>query len=116
MAKKCCSSERVLIQLENGPNEFDFYLLIKMAIILTSCFHWGYEFNQPGCSRKDKTKKQLNSTPVLYWHELEGNTKIKLKISFFFFNFQKIGSGGLVKRKIKKKFWPNQSAQLSCAC
>ena len=27
------------------------------------------------------------------------------KISYFFFNFQKIGSGGSVKRKIKK-LWP----------
>ena len=37
----------------------------------------------------------------------EGNKKIKLKkISFIFiFNFQKIGSGGSVKRKIKK-LWP----------
>ena len=32
--------------------------------------------------------------------------EIKLKkISFFFFNFQKIGSGGSVKRKIKR-LWP----------
>ena len=36
--------------------------------------------------------------------------KIKFKkksLLFIFFNFQKIGSGGSVKRKIKKKLWPN---------
>ena len=44
---------------------------------------------------------------LLYWHESEGNTKTKLKKKLtFFFNFQKIGSGGSVKRKIKKKLWP----------
>ena len=43
-------------------------------------------------------------TPALYWHESEGNLKIKLK-NLSFFNFQKIGSGGSVKRKIKK-LWP----------
>ena len=45
-------------------------------------------------------------TPGLCWHESEGNIKIKLKKIFSFFsNFQKIGSGGSVKRKIKK-LWP----------
>ena len=37
---------------------------------------------------------------ILYWHESEENTKLKLK-KCLFFNFQKIGSGGSVKRKIK---------------
>ena len=42
-------------------------------------------------------------TPGLYWHESEGNVKIKLKNNLFYFfsNFQKIGLGGLEKRKIK---------------
>ena len=65
----------ILIQLlENVLNEFYF------------------QFNQPGCSRKDKRK-----IPVQYWHGLEGNTKIKLKkISFFFFFsiFKKLGQEG----------------------
>ena len=34
-------------------------------------------------------------------HESEGNTKIKLKKISYFFNFQKIGLGGSVIRKIK---------------
>ena len=54
---------------------------------------------------EEKTKRKniiLNSSTVL--HESEGNTKIKLKkdlLYFFFSIFQKIGSGGSVKRKIK---------------
>ena len=49
--------------------------------------------------------KKHNWTPVLYLHESEGNTKIKLKKISLFFNFQKIGSEGSVKRKIKE-LWP----------
>ena len=33
------------------------------------------------------------------------------KISFIFFNFQKIGSGGSVKQKIEK-LWPNSASSL----
>ena len=79
-----------LIQLENGPNEF--YFTNQNGNISPSAV------NQPGSNRKDKMK---NITEL---HESEGNKKIKLKkMSFiFFFNFQKSGSGGSVKPKIKK--------------
>ena len=62
------------------------------------CMNFIFNFINPAV---EKTK--LNSSIVLR-HESEGNTKIKLKkISFFiFFNFQKNGSGGLLKRKMKK--------------
>ena len=54
-------------------------------------------FNSINLAAEEKTKrKKHNRNPVLYWHESEGNTKIKL-----IFNFQKIGLGGSVKRKIK---------------
>ena len=47
----------------------------------------------------EKTKRK-NIIELQY---CTGNTKIKLKKkSLLFFNFQKIGSGGSVKRKIKK--------------
>ena len=36
----------------------------------------------------------------------EIKNKIEKNLVYFFFNFQKIGSGGSVKRKIKK-LWPN---------
>ena len=67
---------------------FIFILPIKMAI--------PHQFDQPGCSRKDKMKKH-NWTPVLYWNESEGNKKIKLKkISLLFFSiFKKLGREGL---------------------
>ena len=44
-----------------------------------------------------RTKKKT----VLYWHELEGNTKIKLKkISFIFFSiFKKLGWEGRENEK-----------------
>ena len=52
-------------------------------------------------------------TPGLYWHESEGNIKIKLKKkSLFFLQFSKNGSGGSVKRKIKKKLWPYKAVCL----
>ena len=74
----------IFIQFENGWNEFYF------------------KFNQPGCSRKDKTKKH-NQTPVMYRHESEGNTKIKLKkISYLFFQFSENGVGRVSKTKNKK--------------
>ena len=76
----------ILIQLENGPNEFYFY----------------WQYKQTGCSRKDKTKKH-NWNPELFWHELEGNTKIKLKkISFIFFQISKNWVGRVGKMKNKK--------------
>ena len=58
----------------NGPNEFYF------------------QFNQPGCSRKDK-RKNIIELQYCTGHESEGNKKIKLKknIFYFFSNFQKIG-------------------------
>ena len=52
----------------------------------------------------EKTKRK-NITEL---HESEGNKKIKLKKNIFFFKFQKLGSGGSVKRKIKK-LWPEVS-------
>ena len=65
---------------------FIFILPIKMAI--------SHQVDQPGCSRKDKTKKR-NLTSVLYWHESEGNTNIKYKKIFFFFSiFKKLGLEG----------------------
>ena len=43
----------------------------------------------------------------MYWYESEEKTKHKTEFFlFFFFNFEKNGSGGSVKRKIKK-LWPN---------
>ena len=80
----------ILIQLENGPNEFYFYFTNLNDNISPG------DVTEGSCSRKDKT--------VLYWQESEGKTKINKKISYiFFFNFQNIGSGGSVKRKNKTK-------------
>ena len=63
--------------------------LILFTVALS--YHWGI-LNQPGCSRKDKTKEKRNITPALYWQESEGHTKILLKKNSYFFDFQKIGS------------------------
>ena len=87
----------ILIKLENGPNEF-YFLFYQLK----------WQYNQPGCSIKDKTKKQ-NWNPELYWHESEGNTKIKLKkISFIYFQISKNWVVRVGKTK-NKKTWPKRS-------
>ena len=78
----------------------NFILPIKMAISHQVLSLGGNLINLAAI---EKTKRK-NRTEL---HESEGNKKIKLKknLFYFFFNFQKIGSGGSVKRKIKK-LWP----------
>ena len=67
-----------------------------------------YIFNLINLAAVEKTK-QTNIIECQYSTgiELERNKKIKLKknVFYFFFKFQKNGSGGSVKGKIKK-LWP----------
>ena len=90
----------ILIHLENGLNEIYFYFTNSNGNISPGAVTGGNLINlATHNSRRDKRKKHI-------WHESEGNTKIKLIKTSIFFNFQKIGSGGFVKRTIKK-LWPN---------
>ena len=73
----------ILIQLVNGPNEFKFNL-INLAVV-----------------EKTKQKKKKNIIELQSCTGMSRREKTKIKL-IFFFNFQKIGSGGSVKRKIKK--------------
>ena len=60
----------ILIQLENGPNEF-YFTKLKWQY-LTKCCHWGNLINLAAI---EKTKRK-NITEL---QESEGNKKIKLK-------------------------------------
>ena len=63
-------------------------------------------FNLINLDAVEMTKgKNIMETPVLYWHELEGNTKIKLKknLFYFFFQFSKNWVGRVGKTKKTQK-------------
>ena len=81
----------ILVHLENGPNEFYFYSTNLSGNIIN-------------LAAVEKIKRKniigIQNCTGMSWREIQNKMKKKNSF-FFFFNFQKIGSGGLVKRKIK---------------
>ena len=81
----------ILIQLENGLNGFFFQLNDNISPGAVT----GGNLINLAAVEKTKRKKHIRIT-VLFWHESEGNKKIKLKTIYFivlFFNFKNVGSG-----------------------
>ena len=87
----------ILIQLENGLNEL--YFTNSNGNISPGAVTGGNLINLAAI---EKTKRK-NITELQHCTGMSRREIKKMKkIFFFFFNFQKIGSGGSVKRKIKK--------------
>ena len=89
----------ILIQLENGPNEFYFYFTNKNGNISPGAVTEGNLINMAAVERT----KLKNIIELQYWTGM--SNKIEKK-NHFFFNFPKIGSGDRVGKTKNKKLWP----------
>ena len=92
----------ILIQWENGSNEFYFYFTNKNGNILQGAVIGGNLIILAAVEKKKRKKHKLIELQYCTGMSRRETKKYNLKIYLlFFFNFPKNGSGGSVKRKIK---------------